>query len=131
VAPQYQDDRDIPDETILWRRVAPGQVVVDDDGRVRPTSVVFQDHENGTPMSVAIAAETTLERVLAGHPGFGVVALTAGEVRAQGQGVSRAPLDDEPAHAEVFGIKPKKVSRHLARISRWVVHLSPPDTPAR
>jgi len=52
-----------------------------------------------------LAAGRTAESVLEGHEGFGLVSFVAGLARQLNQGIRRKPLDDEPAHAEVFGKK--------------------------
>ena len=61
-------------------------------------------------MSVVLGQEVlyegrTADSVLAGHDGFGLVSFLAGLARAEGQGIMRMPLAEEPAHAEVFGKK--------------------------
>lgn len=123
----YVDDRSIGNEAPLWRRIAPDQVIYDDNlGRHRPTSDAFQNHRNGSPMSVVLGqevldADRTAESVLTGHDGFGLVSFAAGLAREKKQGVMRKPLPEEPAHAEVFGEKPKSVQRALAKGSEWIV----------
>lgn len=93
---------------------------MESDGRVRPTSANFEDHPDGSPMSVVIAAESTVEIALEGHEGYGLVEFTAGDVRARGQGISRVE-DGVPGHAEVFGPKPAaSVRRPLAKLCQWV-----------
>ena len=127
----YTDDPTIRDDAALWRRIPPWHFVPDGNlGRVRPSSAAFEDHPDGTPMSVLLAeivAQTRrrAEDILAGHEGYGLAAITAGLARDYGQGVARKPSRDEPAHAEVFGKKPKPVRKRLAKGSEWV--LPPPD----
>ena len=127
----YTDDPTVRDDADLWRRIPPWHFVADDnvDG-VRPSSAAFEDHPDGSPMSVLLAeivAETGRRPVdvLAAHGGYGLAAITAGLARESGQGVARKPRRDEPAHAEVFGKKPKSVRKKLAKGSEWV--LPPPD----
>lgn len=87
----------------------------------------FQDHPDGSPMSVILAAEVSgPEFSLAGHEDFALAVLTAGLIRQCGQGIARDPLPDNPAHAVVFGRRTEAVRRRLARGSRWVVE--PPTT---
>jgi hypothetical protein len=58
---------------------------------------------------------------LVGHEEFALALITAGLARECGQGITREPLLDEPAHAIVFGEKPKRVQRKLAKEShRWL-----------
>ena len=127
----YTDDPTIRDDAALWRRIPPCHFVPDDnvDG-VRPSSAAFKDHPDGSPMSVLLAeivAETGrgAREVLAGHEGYGLRTFTAGLARECEQGIARMVLADEPAHAEVFGKKPKSVRKKLAKESEWV--LPPPD----
>ena len=63
--------------------------------------------------------------VLTGHPGYTLAMITAGQTRACGQGIARDPTPEEPAHAIVFGPKPKSIQRRLAKESSWV--LAPPE----
>ncbi len=123
----YVDDLTIKNEAPLWRRVPPHHFVFDDNrGTWRPSSAAFDDHPNGTPMSVVLgedvaAASRTADSVLAGHEGFGLVSLPAGLARENRQGIVRRPLPDEPAHAEVFGKKTRGVRKALAKGSKWIV----------
>lgn len=59
--------------------------------------------------------------VLRAHDGYSLVEMTAGLAREKNQGVARTPLDDEPAHAEVFGKKTESVKKAFARSATWVV----------
>ncbi len=117
------DDPSIPDEAELWRRVPPDFYTYDERlGRRRPSSGAFDNHRDGSPMSVVLAAESRgVDAVLAGYAGYGLVAITAGLARACGQGVVRAPLPDEPAHAHVVGAKTSSVKKRLARDARSIV----------
>ena len=64
------------------------------------------------------------ESVLEGHERFGLASFTAGLARANQQGIMRKPLLEEPAHAEVFGKKTRKVKRAFANNCEWI-HLPP------
>jgi hypothetical protein len=130
----YADDITIPNEAELWRRVSPRHFVNDENlGIVRPSSAAFDDHPNGSPMSVYLA-EVLIQMgrgpdtVLVGHNNFALAAITAGLARECGQGVARDPLPEEPPHALVFGQKTKPVSRKFALGSRWVVLPPQPQT---
>ena len=129
---EYHDDPTILDEAELWRRIPPRHCVKDENvGQVRPSKAAFNNHPNGSPMSVVLADRVTESgrdpsAVLAGHAGFALAAITAGLARQCEQGVAREPLPDEPAHAVVFGKKTDSVKKRLARGSRWVV---PPSGP--
>lgn len=123
----YGDDPTIANEAELWRRIPPRHFVFDENlGQVRPSSAAFDNHPDGSPMSVllagAVRAQSRAERdVLSGHDGFGLAAITAGLARRCDQGVAREPVPNEPVHAVVFGRKPKSIRRKLAKGSRWAV----------
>lgn len=130
---EYADDPTILDEELLLRRVLvkPRFSIIWDEnmGCWRPSSVSFENHQNGSPMSVVLerlleSEGRTPQDVLTDHDGFALAAITVLLARDCGQGVVRAPLPEEPAHAEVFGEKPKSVKRKLAKGSVWVI---PPD----
>lgn len=123
----YADDPTISDAAALWRRIPPWHFVRDDNtGLIRPSSAAFENHPNGSPMSIVLGDEVaasgrSADDVLAEYAGFALAAFTAGLARECEQGVMREPLADEPAHAVVFGEKPKRVGRRLAKSAVWVV----------
>lgn len=122
----FQDDDAIPDDAILWRRVPPYWVTYDENlGRERPSSQAFQDHRDGSPMSVFLADDCNgPDEALEGNEGFLLVEFTAGDVRGLDprQGVVRDPLPDQPAHAHVCGRKTGSVKSTLAKdLATWVV----------
>jgi hypothetical protein len=127
------DDPTIPDDAPLWRRIPPLHVVFDHNlGRSRPSSAAFEDHPNGSPMSVVLGREVldagrSAQSVLLGHEGFALASVLAGFVRTKGLGIVRSPLAEEPAHAEVFGSKTDSIKKALAKNSSWVV--PPPQRP--
>ena len=65
-------------------------------------------------------------RVLANHEGFGLVVISAGQVRSRDQTVHADPLPEESSHAKVCGPKPRSTRRWFARQAEWVV--APPQT---
>src|SRR3712207_1691650 len=97
VGPEYVDDDTIGPDDLLWRRVPdwPELIKRESTDRHRVTSAAFDDDADGDPMSVFLAAETSIDAVLEGHEGYGVVAITAGFVRGlpQRQIVFRSPHD--------------------------------------
>lgn len=123
----YVDGLTIGDDALLWRRVPPKCFIYDENKQSwRPSSAVFDDHPDGSPMSVVLAQEAldagrNAESILRGHEGFGLVCFTAGLAREQKQGIVRKPLPEEPAHAEVFGKKTKGVRRAFSKMCGWVV----------
>lgn len=127
---QHVDDETILDSDVLWRRVPdwPSFITFDKQrGHYRVTSSAFDNDRDGDPMSVFLAAITRPDDVLAGHDGFGIVAFTAGFVRAQGQMVFRSPDDGPPGHAKVAGPKDRRVRRAFAEVARWVRRPEPYD----
>lgn len=125
------DDPTITDNAPLWRRIPPRHFVFDANlGRYRPSSAAFEDHPDGSPMSVVLgndvlAAGRSPESVITGCEGFAVASFQAGLARLKGQGVMRKPLRDEPAHAEVFGNKTDSVKKAFTKNSIWII--APPE----
>ncbi len=122
-----KDDPSLADSSLLLRRVPAEWVVQDAAGEgFRPSSAAFDDHPDGSPMSVVLAevlegAGRPLTDALAGHAGFSLVAFSARDARACGLAIERDPTPEEPAHGLVCGAKTKSVKRRLARASHWVV----------
>ncbi len=123
----YEDDTSISNEAELWRRIPPRHLVPDKNrGGMRISKAAFDNHPNGTPMSVVLgdeilAAGREPSSVIDGHEGFYLASLTAGLARSLGQGVVRNPTPDEPAHAEVFGKKTDSTRKKLAKAATWVI----------
>jgi hypothetical protein len=116
VPPAAPDDRSIDNEADLLRRFPHHQLIRDDaaEGGLRPSSATFDDAE----LSVALSSECSLDELLVGHNGFGVVSFTAGQARAFGWGVVRAPSEDYPGHAHVTGKKTQGQRSRLAKACR-------------
>jgi hypothetical protein len=131
----YQDDLTILDSEVLLRRVPSRHVIWDKKyAQWRAASSAFEDHDNGTPMSVVIEGEVSAQgrqpdSVIANFPTYSLVRFSAGEARQLGLGLIRSPLADEPAHAEIFGKKTKAVKKKLSLFATWVV-LRKPDEPS-
>ena len=127
----YPDDPTIPNESKLWRRIPPWHFIPDENrGGFRPSSAAFDNHPDGTPMSVLLAdlvrqTGRNAHDALARHVGFALASFTAGLARDCEQSVAREPIPDEPAHAVVFGRKTTGVKRRLAKGAEWVV--APPE----
>ena len=64
-------------------------------------------------------------RVLANHPDFGLVSISAGQVRSKDQTVRADPVPEESSHTTVCGPKSKSTRRWFARQAQWVVEPSP------
>lgn len=127
------DDRTIPNEAIIWRRIHPNFIDWDDNLKARrPSSGAFQDSSNSS-MSVIIAADVEKDgrsplEILKNYPNHGIASITADLVRECKQIIVREPTVDEPAHAVVIGSKSKPIRRKLAQNADWV-HLPPPENP--
>jgi len=121
------DDVSIQDDDNLWRRITPEWIVEDKNaGELRPSSAAFQDHPNGSAMSVGIASvaaenDRTPTDMLVGHQDYGLVGFPVHAARLAGQAIRRSPLENQPEHGEVVGKKTRSVRRQLARASVWVV----------
>jgi hypothetical protein len=123
----YRDDLTIANDAPLWRRIPPWHFVFDEnDGKWRPSSAAFEDHPDGSPMSVVLGQQVldegrTAESVLEGYDGVALAGFDAGLARKCLQGIMRKPLPEEPAHAEVFGKKTGAVKKAFAKNSQWTV----------
>ena len=131
---QYVDDPSIPGDAALWRRIRPKQWVFDENqGRWRPSSQNFKDvvERDGAVQPVSAYLETdapSLEFVLADHPGYGIAAVSAAQVREHGRGIQRDYEDGRnPGHCLLFLTEGRPSKRtdtlagRLARLARWVV----------
>lgn len=107
----YPDDRAIPDNADLFRRIPPWHHIYDQNlNRWRPSSAAFEDDGDADPMSVYLSSVLAAEHrnpsaVLAGHEGYSLASISAGLARSKGQTVHPEPLPDESSHALVCGNK--------------------------
>lgn len=121
------DDPSIADDDPLWRRIPPRHFKRDQPGGVlRPASAAFDNHPDGSPMSVVLGKQVlkggrSPADFLANFPGYGLVSFPAGLARKHRQFVVRSPLPDEPAHAEVHGKKTRGTKRALAKGCSWLI----------
>jgi hypothetical protein len=126
-SPTYKDDASILDDADLWRRIPPWHIVDDNNrGGKRISKAAFEDHPDGSPMSVVLGQEVLAagrdpESIVASYDDFCLASVTAGLARSLKQGIVRKPLDEEPAHAEVFGKKTDSVRRKFSRAAVWVI----------
>jgi hypothetical protein len=133
MADQKDDPVGIPDETRLFRRIDPNQVVYDKDRKERrPTSQNFNDSKDGSPMSVfaenvAIAHGESPGDFLRGRwSGCYLAAVRAAAMRQHGQEVYLDPHNQDPddryaSHTAVLGRKDTKTRSKLAKDYEWVV----------
>ena len=130
---EYVDDKSIGNSSELWRRIPQNWVVKDANGNGwRPSSAAFQNHRNGSPMSVFLGDEIKeagedVNKILIGHENYYVVSVTAGVARNLEQGIRREEEVGGPSHAEVFGNKTKSVRKGFVKKSTWLV--APKDAP--
>jgi hypothetical protein len=127
--PVYSDDSTVLNDEELLRRVPinPAHVVWDNnEKRLRPSSAAFDNDKDGSPMSVSLSTVLAAQGLpqssaLIGLARFSLSCITAKMARDNDQGIQRDPLAENLAHALVFGEKPKKVGRKLAKSARWIV----------
>lgn len=123
---QINKDTPVPPETTLYRRVPPrldsGYVRDKNKDCLRLSSAVFFGEEMSVVLGDKLAEEGRLpQEALAKEPDFFLVAITAADAEEQEQTVKRTPKDEEPAHGDVIGKKPKRVARALRDRAEWVV----------
>lgn len=123
------DDPDIPDTEVLFRRLVSDWIVPSDQGRMRISSAAFLGDELSVVLASLLQKQgRTVDSVLEGYPGRSLCSVTAGLVRANGQGViadTRPPHD--PAHGLVIGKKTKSIRSRLARAALWVIPSEAPE----
>lgn len=139
----YSDDPSIPDSEVLYRVISTAHVEWSSGSPVRVQTNAFQDQpesrlpELGVPataVSVFLQSEmNTSGRTAADlcwDPGRGVATVTAGQVRAEGQGVVRWPNDSGPEHAMIFTLsgakKSKGQSKRIAAAATVLIAPAPP-----
>ena len=110
-------------QAVIWRRVPPAWIVNDENlGRRRPTSAAFDDHRDGTSMSMYIAgAGNTVDDVMKGHDGYALASVTFDQLSRKNLRVIHDPLPGFPSHVEVVGRKTKRIKSDLAKEAAWVV----------
>lgn len=117
------DDSAIPDDATLLRRIYPGWYVGSGE-ETRLSKQAFEDPKDGSSMSVWIRERLvefglSAEDVLAGYQEYGLVSLTAKQVRDAGFGVTWAPDPADGtrgmAHAEVHCSKSPSKRKHLVQ----------------
>ena len=119
----FADDDSIPDDARLLRRIPPGHVAKNTPTR-RPQSDCFKNSPDGSGISVAVwEEEEQPENLLSDTPtpGYGIGWITAGDVREQGLGVVPDPIDTDPHHALIQGMRKShnKIRRKLAEAFQW------------
>lgn len=127
-----EDDLSVANPTFLYRWVHPVHIRRTADG-VQCRDGAFQNFPNRETLRMSVVLDDTLRAqnrepasIVQGRPGFGLVAVTAGEVREEEQRVLRSALPQEPAHGDVWGQKAPARRRRLAELARWII--APPPT---
>lgn len=126
-ARKFPNDPNVADGAPLLRRIPHWHFFFDPKlGRKRPSSAAFEDDADGDPMSVyrldVIESEGgEAQRVMAGHTGFALASLTAGQVRSRLQTVFPDPQPEESSHTKICGPKPDAVRRWFALQAIWMI----------
>src|SRR5262245_24836912 len=118
-----QDDPSVCGDIVLLRRIPPkgDRVQWDENGNPTPASQNFKDKDD--ELSVFIARETTVDAVLAGYDGFGVVQFTAQEVRdlfGKQVVICRDTEDPTPGHVLICGKITNGMAKRLKEKAKWV-----------
>jgi hypothetical protein len=111
----------ILDDASLLRRIHPVHVVPDGNGRLRPSSGAFKDHNMSVdvePMLISSGRNWTFS--LRNTPLHWLVRLNAGHARTLSQEVIHRPLHDNDVHGEVVGKKTGSVSKAFRDAAEWV-----------
>lgn len=125
-ATDYLDDESIPRAATLWRRIPPWHYTYDNNvDDFRPSTASFEDDMDGDPMSAYLADECREpSNALEGHDRFGLVALSADDVRQLGLKIVRREVPGPKGHVLVVGKKTDGTKKQLKRRSVWVVRPS-------
>ncbi len=112
-------------EPAVWHRIPPRHFPKKPH-QDRPDSSAFDDTSDTEAMSAVLTRpERDPTDIIAGHDGYGVVALTVTDREAQGQRIVADPRPDEPDHVLVVGPKTQARRRAMARYCQWVIR--PPE----
>ncbi len=130
--PQSGDraDKSIPSDAVLWRLISPEFQKPDELGGIRVTTQAFQNRPESLATSFVLADAVHESGRVAGDlvadkPGYGVVAISVGDIRDMKLEVIRDPQPDEPGHVLVPGKKTRSIKRRLKEAARWVVQPTP------
>ncbi len=141
----YEDDQTIEDDEVLYRLILPSNTKYDGTGKaVRAATNAFQDYPEDRLEDVGVPAvavsvflssvmslnETSIDEILARRDGsYGLASITAGEARAEDQGIVRCPTTQDPEHGMIFCLagarKSGGESKRLAKAST-IVRPPPP-----
>jgi hypothetical protein len=127
-----RDDPTISGDMILYRRIPPWKdnVTWDEMGQPTFSSANFKDRIQ--ELSLHLAAETTPAEMLERHEGFGLIQMTAEQVRTIcGSAVIICRCTEEPerGHVLVCGKITGGAARKLKEAARWVERYWPARNP--
>ena len=125
---QFEDDRSIPNDAILFRRIPPNWLADGEGGRKRVSSAAYKHFELSVLIELLMrVAGRSAGDGLRGYPDHYLVSITAGLARELNQIVAKdtCPPND-PAHGLVIGKKTDSIANRLARQSAWVIPPEPP-----
>ncbi len=123
---EVPDDPTIPDDSLVYRRITAEWYKVDPaTGQHRLTSAAFSDLDGAMSITVGIDVEAGEHEpldVVANHPGYGLVAISVGDLRRLGLGVVRSATDGELCHGDVHGNKTKGTKNKLRALAEqnWI-----------
>lgn len=120
---QREDDPTISGDVVLYRRIPPwpDNVTWDESGQPSFSSLNFKDKD--LELSANMAIEATPDEVLSGHDGFGLIQITAKQVReicGNGILICRCPEDPANGHVLVCGKISSGTATKLKRAATWV-----------
>lgn len=104
------------DESFL-RRIAPEYY---DSNTGKVSSGAFQNSSHTNRMSVDWMRLSTVDDTLRDYRGFGVASISAGLCLSLNQEVERAPQEENPAHCDVVGDKPKFVRHKFREMAEYL-----------
>ena len=117
-----EDDKTILDADRLLRRISPQQIIRE-CGKVRPSSAAFKDKELSVNIeSLMVEQCRELEESLAGHSGFSLASIRAGDVRKHNLPIVKdTDPPNDPAHGLVLGKKRGSFSKAMTLSCEWIV----------
>ena len=115
----------LDDGLTILRRVRDYEVLIDGDGRWRPSSQAFIQGGPDGNVSVYLSSETTPERITREYPSTYVAEVEIRTIREQGLNVEREPIEGDPGHCNITGRKTRSRTRAIARHSRWTTGFGP------
>lgn len=110
------DDPEIDGPILMLRRVP---AILVQDGVFESSCFRETEVDRGLSMTPWLS-DQDLEDVLRDHDDFGVIAVAASALRAEGATIARCPIEGNANHCEVLPHFGKKAQRRLKRAAGWV-----------